>query len=169
MKIYLSEHIAPSARERLEERFEIVDNFEHPEELYGIIVRRARVTRDIIERAKKLKVICMHGVGLDTIDLEAAKEHGIPVTRVSGGSIESVAELAVTFMLTLSRKLKYIDQGMRQGAFDHFGMAEMVGNEIYGKKVGLIGCGHIGSRVGEIMKNAFSAKLYCYAPSKTVE
>ena len=169
MKIYLSEHIAQSARERLEERFEIVDNFEHPEELDGIIVRRARVTRDIIERAGKLKVICMHGVGLDTIDMEAAKEYGIPVTRVPGGSIESVAELAVTFMLALGRKLKYIDQGMRQGAFDHFGMEEMVGNEVYGKKVGLVGCGHIGRRVGEIMRNAFSAEIYCYAPSKTVE
>ncbi len=139
MKIYLSEHIAQSARERLEERFEIVDNFEHPEELDGIIVRRARVTRDIIERAGKLKVICMHGVGLDTIDVEAAKERGIPVTRVPGGSMESVAELAVTFMLALGRKLKYIDQGMRKGVFDHFGMAEMAGNEVYRKKVGLVG------------------------------
>lgn len=69
-----------SARERLEDSLEIVDNFEHPEELYGIIVRRARVTRDIIERAKKLKVICIHGVGLDTIDMEAALWTKMPYT-----------------------------------------------------------------------------------------
>lgn len=169
MKVYLSENIAQSARERLEKNFEIVDNFDHPEELDGIIVRRAKVTREIIKRAVKLKVICMHGVGLDTIDVEAAKEYGIPVTRVPGGSIESVAELAVTFMLALSRKIKYIDHGLSSGEFDHFGMTETIGNEVFGKKLGLVGCGHIGMRVGEIMKNSFSMELYCYDPHKSAE
>lgn len=51
MKVYLSEHIAPSACARLAERFEIVDNFDHPEELNTIIARRGRVTKAIIERA----------------------------------------------------------------------------------------------------------------------
>lgn len=169
MKVYLSENIAQSARERLEKNFEIVDNFDHPEKLDGIIVRRVKVTREIIRRAVKLKVICMHGVGLDTIDVGAAREYGIPVTRVPGGSIESVAELAVTFMLALSRKIKYIDHGLSSGEFDHFGMTETIGNEVFGKKLGLVGCGHIGMRVGEIMKNSFSMELYCYDPHKSME
>lgn len=91
MKVYLSENIAKSAYNRLAERAEIVTNFKHPEKLDAIMVRRVHVTREIIEKAVNLKVISMHGIGRDTIDVEAAREHGIPVPNVPNQSMESVA------------------------------------------------------------------------------
>lgn len=84
MQVYLSEHIAPSAYARLARHFEIVDNFDHPEQLAAMIIRRAAVPRSVIERAPNLKVIAMHGVSRDTIDTEAAAEYGVPVPNVPG-------------------------------------------------------------------------------------
>lgn len=75
MQVYLSEHIAPSAYARLARHFEIVDNFDHPEQLAAMIIRRAVVPRSVIARAPNLKVIAMHGVSRDTIDTEAAAEY----------------------------------------------------------------------------------------------
>lgn len=74
MQVYLSEHIAPSAYARLARHFEIVDNFDHPEQLAAMIIRRAVVPRTVIARAPNLKVIAMHGVSRDTIDTAAAAE-----------------------------------------------------------------------------------------------
>lgn len=169
MNVYLSEYIAPSARKRLEQECTIVDNFDHPEELDGIIVRRTEVTEEIIRRAEHLKIISMHGVGLDTIDVRAAQRYGVRVTNVPRASSESVAELAVSLMLACSRKLKFIDRGLRKGEFHHFGESELIGNEIFGKKVGLIGSGNIAQRVAAILKNAFSCKIFCYNPRQTSE
>ena len=74
MEVYLSEHIAPSAYARLARHFEIVDNFDHPERLAAMIIRRAPVPRAVIAHAPNLKVIAMHGVSRDTIDTAAAAE-----------------------------------------------------------------------------------------------
>lgn len=164
MKVYLSENIAPSAYKRLKEQYEIVDNFEEPELLDAIIVRRAYVSRDIIERAKRLKVISMHGVGVDTIDVEAASEYGIPVVNVPGESAESVAELALSFMLALSRKIKYVNIALGNGALKQFGAKEITGNEIYGKTLGLVGGGRIAQQLANMARAAFSMKVYCYDP-----
>lgn len=168
-KVYLSEYIAKSARARLEKQFDIVDNFDHPEDLDAIIVRRTHVTRDIIRRAKKLKVISMHGVGLDTIDVKAAQDYGVPVVNCPGENAESVAELAVAFMMTAGRKIKYVEKGLEEGRFQHFGGSDTIGEEVMGKKLGLIGCGHIANRIASIMKTAFNQKVYCYNPHRSRE
>lgn len=169
MNVYLSEHIAPSAYERLAAHFTIVDNFDHPEDLDAIIVRRAHVTGDVIDRAKRLKIISMHGVGLDTIDVKAAQSHGVSVMNVPEGSAESVAELAVTFLMALSRKLLPIDRGLREGRYHHFGERSLIGTELYGKKLGLVGAGHIAGRVAEIMRSAFACDIWCWNPHRNTE
>lgn len=79
MKVYLSEYIYPPAREKLAQAMEIVDNFDHIEELDAIILRNIPVTAEMMDRAKKLKVITKHGIGVNTIDVKAAKERGIQV------------------------------------------------------------------------------------------
>lgn len=89
MEVYLSEHIAPSAYARLARHFEIVDNFDHPERLAAMVIRRAVVPRSVIARAPNLKVIAMHGVSRDTIDTAAAAEYGVPVPNVPGASTTS--------------------------------------------------------------------------------
>lgn len=121
MQVYLSEHIAPSAYARLARHFEIVDNFDHPEQLAAMIIRRAVVPRAVIARAPNLKVIAMHGVSRDTIDTAAAAEYGVPVPNVPGLGAPAVAELAVADLLALNRQLKFVNNGLCAGRFDHFG------------------------------------------------
>ena len=103
MEVYLSEHIAPSAYARLARHFEIVDNFDHPERLAAMVIRRAVVPRSVIAHAPNLKVIAMHGVSRDTIDTAAAAEFGVPVPNVPGLGAPAVAELAVAELLALNR------------------------------------------------------------------
>ena len=125
MQVYLSEHIAPSAYARLARHFEIVDNFDHPEQLAAMIIRRAVVPRSVIARAPNLKVIAMHGVSRDTIDTEAAAEYGVPVPNVPGLGAPAVAELAVAQLLALNRQLKFVNNGLCAGRFDHFGAQDV--------------------------------------------
>lgn len=164
MKVYLSEYIAPSAMKRLEEKFEVVKSFENIEDIDGIIVRNKKITREIIEKAKNLKVISVHGTGVDFVDIKAAEDNGVIVTRVPGENAQSVAELAVSFILSLSRKHKMINNGLCEGKFKEFGMNELIGNEVSGKKLGLVGGGNVSSKVALIMKNAFNCDVYCYDP-----
>lgn len=162
--VYLNDHIAASALARLEKNVRIVDNFDHPEELDAIIVRQQYCTREMIEQATNCQLIQMHGTGLDRIDLEAAREHGIPVKNTRGGNAQSVAEMAVGLMLAALRKIPYIDKGVRVGRFSRFGMPETEGRELAGRTLGLVGGGQIAQLVAGIMHGAFRTDVYVYDP-----
>lgn len=166
-KVYLNDPIAESAAERLKKHVQIVDNFNHPEELDAIIVRQQYCRREVIERACKCKLIQQHGTGLDRIDLNAAAEKGIPVKNTPGVNARSVAEYAVAMMLALSRKVNVIHQKTSQGNLPAFGMSETVGFEMSGKKLGLVGSGHIARDVAQIASDGFHMKVYCYNPHRT--
>lgn len=166
-RVYLSEEIAKSAYDRLSENFEIVTNFDKPEELNGIITRKIAISREIISKAKKCKIIANHGTGTDQIDLEAAKEFNIPVVSASGLNARSVAELTLTFFLALSYKLKFIDSGVQKGQFSRFDLPELQGNEVRGKNLGVIGSGYVAQALGRTMKISFGATAYCYNPHQT--
>ena len=161
MKVYLNDPIAPSAFERLKAHVEIIDNFEHPEELDAIIVRQQYCTADIIKKAVRCRLIQQHGVGLDRIDVKAAEECGIPVKNTPGINSRSVAEYTVAMMLDLSRKVHEIDRKTRKGMLPRFGMPETVGNEITHKRLGLIGSGHIAHDVAQICRDGFHMDIYC--------
>lgn len=169
MLIYLSEYIHPDAVEKLRQRGEITDNFDRIEEIDAIILRTAEVSRDIIAKAKKLKVIGKHGVGCNTIDLEAAKEAGIPVINTPHANTNSVAELIVGLMLNIGRNVSFCDRKCRGEGFSRIAPPEMMGIELTDKTVGLIGMGNIARQVGEILKNGFHAKLIGYDPFCTAE
>ena len=93
--VYLNDHICQNAINRLKKHVRLVDNFDNPEEIDAIIVRQQYATKEIIQKVKNCKLIQMHGVGLERIDLEAAKNASIPVKNTPGGNAQSVAELAV--------------------------------------------------------------------------
>lgn len=164
MKVYLSEYIYPEAVEKLKERMEIVDNWDCIEEVDAIILRTVDVTRDMIARAKNLKVIGKHGVGCNTIDLEAAKEYGVTVVNTPTANTNSVAELIVSLMLNIGRNVNYCDAKTRKEGFSRIAPPEASGVELTGKTVGLIGMGNIARRAGEILKKGFSVKLVGYDP-----
>ncbi|QDA32569.1 hydroxyacid dehydrogenase [Thermococcus indicus] len=127
----------------------------------AIIVRsKPKVTRKVIEAAPKLKVIGRAGVGLDNIDLEAAKERGIKVVNSPGASSRSVAELAVALMFNVARKIAFADRKMREGTW---AKKQAMGIELEGKTLGVVGFGRIGYSIAKIAK-ALGMNVLLYDP-----
>jgi D-3-phosphoglycerate dehydrogenase / 2-oxoglutarate reductase len=127
---------------------------EQARDVDAIVIRaNGAVTARIMGSAPKLKVIGRHGVGVDAIDLQAAKQRGIVVCNTPDANLESVAEQAVGFMVTLSKQILRADQALRQG---RWGVRyEYIGQEMDRRTLGLVGMGRIGARVAEICHYGF--------------
>ena len=111
----------------------------------ALIVRSAtKVNADLIANAKKLKVIGRAGEGLDNIDLEKAREMDIAVVNTPHVSAMSVAELTIAHLLALARGIVEGTLTLREGKW---GKEELMGVEVNGKTLGIIGCGNIGKTV----------------------
>ncbi len=117
---------------------------------YDILIVRSRtkVRRDLID-ASNLKIIARVGVGLDNIDVEYAKEKGIRVINAEEAAMSSVAELVLGLMIGLARGITRADSSMKEGRWIK---KELVGSELKGKYLGIIGVGKIGRRVGRLAK-----------------
>ncbi|MEO5898269.1 MAG: phosphoglycerate dehydrogenase [Vicinamibacterales bacterium] len=127
----------------------------------ALIVRSATtVNRDLIAAAPRLRVIARAGTGVDNVDVEAATERGILVMNAPGANSVSVAELAMALMLTLSRGIAGADAAMKKGVWDK---KRLVGAELRGKTLGIIGLGRIGQEVSTRAR-AFGMKLVAHDP-----
>jgi D-3-phosphoglycerate dehydrogenase len=127
----------------------------------GIIMRaNGMVTRRIMEAAPQLKVIGRHGVGVESIDLEAATENGIWVVNTPDANNISVAEHFFGLALILSKMLKKADIALREGRWG--ARYEYTGNELHGKTLGILGFGRIGRAVGRIGHKGFDMKVLYY-------
>ncbi|HGE69274.1 TPA: hydroxyacid dehydrogenase [Candidatus Poribacteria bacterium] len=119
--------------------------------------------KEFFANNKDILLLAEHGIGTDNIDLEAATENGVLVTRVPGyREREAVAELAVALTLSAARYICNASNAVRDGKWGDRG--KFVGLEVKGKKVGVIGLGNIGGRVAEIFSNGFNAKVLAYDP-----
>lgn len=118
---------------------------------FNIVIVRSRttITRDMIEKADKCKIIARVGVGLDNVDQVAAKEKNIRVINAAEGAMNAVAELVLGFMLTLSRQTGRGDRAIRNGQWLK---SELKGTELRGKYLGIIGLGNIGKRLGRLAR-----------------
>ncbi|MEL7625368.1 MAG: hydroxyacid dehydrogenase [Anaerolineaceae bacterium] len=113
----------------------------------GMIVRgRTKVTREVFDAAKNLKVVGRAGVGVDNIDLAAAKEHGVTVVNCPTATSEAVAELAMAMIFGLARELPRADAAMKN---ENWAKKELMGIELMGKTLGMIGFGNIGQLVAK--------------------
>ncbi len=130
----------------------------------GIIVRAAKVDRRAMESAPRLRVIGKHGVGVDAIDLAAARELGKIVTFTPQANMEGVAELAVAFLLTMARNIVWGNMQLRAGNIASIAPKELTGLELKEKTLGLVGLGRIGRRVGEILQKGFSMRVIGFDP-----
>ncbi|MBL7074710.1 3-phosphoglycerate dehydrogenase [candidate division KSB1 bacterium] len=111
----------------------------------ALVVRSAtKVTRDVIDRADRLKVIARGGVGLDNIDVAAAREKGIAVFNTPGASAISVAELAIGLMFACVRDIDKATSSTKSGKWEK---KRFMGKELYGKTLGFVGAGNIGIEV----------------------
>ncbi|WP_456366638.1 hydroxyacid dehydrogenase [Thermococcus sp.] len=127
----------------------------------AIIVRsKPKVTKRVIESAPKLKVIARAGVGLDNIDLDAAKERGIKVVNSPAASSRSVAELAIALIFNVARKIAFADRKMREGVW---AKKQCMGTELEGKTLGIVGFGRIGYQIAKIAK-ALGMNVLLYDP-----
>lgn len=111
----------------------------------------------VIEACDHLKYIDVAFTGVDHVDLDAAKKKGVAVSNASGYSNESVAELAIEMMLSLLRNVPQVDKRAREGKTKD----GLVGCELKGKTVGLVGTGAIGQRTAELCK-AFGCEILAY-------
>ena len=128
----------PSLVQRLSESelLEIIDRFD------GVIAGDDEFTGKVIEKAKCLKVISKWGVGMDAIDLEAAKKSGIRVYNTANVFADEVADVVTGYIILLARQLHKLDQSVRCG-----GWMKIQGSSLQGKKLGVIGVGSIGRAV----------------------
>ncbi|MGC8661852.1 MAG: D-2-hydroxyacid dehydrogenase [Nitrososphaeria archaeon] len=125
----------------------------------GVIVRsRTKITREIIESGPKLIAIGRAGVGLDNIDLVAAKEKGIKVVNAPESLTQSVVEIVIGFMISLSRYICNADKTMKEGKWLK---TQYLGNELNGKTIGIVGFGRIGRGVAKVAR-ALGMKIVAY-------
>ena len=118
------------------------------------------MTRQVIEHGVNLKAIGRAGIGLDNIDLEAAKEHNIKVLNTPGATSISVAELALGHMLALARHIPQATASLKAGKWEK---KRFMGVELYGKTLGIIGIGRIGREVAK-RALALGMDLLAYDP-----
>jgi len=119
---------------------------------FNIIIVRSRttITKEIIDKAENCKIIARVGVGLDNVDQDAAKAKNIRVINAVEGAMNAVAELVLGLMLSLARQTTKGDRGIRSGKWLK---KEMMGTELRGKYLGIIGLGNIGKRLGRLAKS----------------
>jgi len=115
-----------------------------------VVVRsRTKMTRELIEKADKCQIIARVGVGLDNIDQEAAKEKNIRVINAVEGAVTAVAELVIGLMISMAREIPRADREVRNG---NWIKKELMGTELKGKYLGIVGLGNIGKRLGRLAR-----------------
>lgn len=117
-----------------------------------------------LDLAASLEVLGRHGVGLDTVDLDAASQRGIPVTYTPDGPTESTAEHALLLILATARRLAQLDRSVRDGYFQIRDQLEVMGHELEGKALGVVGFGRIGRRLASMCRDALHMSVWVYDP-----
>ena len=120
----------------------------------------------MLERAKRLRMIQKWGIGVDRIDVDAARRRGIALAITAGSNAAPVAELTLALMLAVYRRIAYVDRAMRQGLWPKAEMRETC-FQIAGKTVGLVGFGNIGRMVARRL-SGFDAKVI-YADARAAD
>lgn len=154
-RVLVNDPIHEDALESLRRELEVDAEHHDPAQLaetidryHAIIVRSAtRITREVITRGVRLEVIGRAGTGLDNIDLDAARERGIVVLNTPGTNARSVAELVFGQLLTLVRLISQATVTLKAG---HWERHRLVGTELTGKTLGIMGIGRVGREVARL-------------------
>ncbi|MBL7157138.1 MAG: phosphoglycerate dehydrogenase [Candidatus Omnitrophica bacterium] len=164
MKILISDPLAEEgiAILKKEKSFRVDTKYKlPPDELkkiipeYNVLIVRSqtKVTKDILKHAKKLKLIGRAGVGLDNIDVNEASKKGIIVMNAPGGNTTSTAEHTLSLLLSLARNIPQANSSLKKGEWNR---KKFMGVELYGKTLGIIGFGRIGT---DVARHALSFKM----------
>lgn len=134
-----------------------------------LIVNKVRVTKELLEHAPALKLVCEAATGVNNIDLDACVKRGIPVMNVAGYSTESVVQETFMHILSLLGNGPYFDDAVKSGRYSASGLFTDVSRpfiEMHGKRIGIIGMGTIGKRVAQVA-SAFGMEVIYYSTSGT--
>jgi D-3-phosphoglycerate dehydrogenase len=131
------------------------------------LVPKLQVHADLLKRAPNLLVISTGGAGYDTVNVKHCTEAGVLVVNQTGGNKEAVAEHVLGMMLTLSKRIIQTDRNMRRGTLGD--RAHFTGNDIFGKTIGIVGLGNVGSRVAQLCNGLFQMRVLAYDPYLSAE
>jgi D-3-phosphoglycerate dehydrogenase len=171
MNILIAEPLAPAGIELFQSQAgwnTIISNpkeyAQHLAEAEALLVRSAvKVDQAVLAKAPKLRVIGRAGVGVDNVDLDAATEAGVLVMNTPGGNAISVAEHTLALMLAMARHVPQADSSTRAGKWEK---KKLMGNELRGKTLGIIGLGSIGREVVKRAR-AFEMRIVAHDPYVT--
>lgn len=161
MLILISDAFYPALPDILSKYGEVTDDKNRQADAEIILVRsKTKVTKDYIDASPKLKLVIRGGVGLDNIDINYAREKGIIVENTAEASTNSVAEMAFALMIALPNHITRADASMREGKWIK---KELTRTELFGKTLGIIGMGRIGTSLA-VRALAFKMKVLCWHP-----
>ena len=148
-------------RDRKEDAATLIERMKDAE---IVIVSNIKIGADILSQCPKLQMLNVAFTGLDHIDLEYCQKHHITVKNASGYATEGVAELAIGLMLDLYRHLTVLDRDIRKGGTRN----NFLGNELRGKRVGIVGTGAIGIRTAELLQH-FGCEVVAWSRTQKSE
>ncbi len=161
MLILICDAFDPSLPEKLRRFGEVTEDVNRlPEAEVALVRSKTKCTAEWMAQARKLKLLIRGGVGMDNIDLEAAKARGIKAVNTPKASAVAVAELTMAFMLALPNRLVEAHNSMKEGKFLK---KELKRTELLGKTLGLVGIGNIGHEVA-VRARAFGMRVLAYDP-----
>lgn len=168
MNVFLSEYIHKESYEHLKEKVNIVTDYNQLEIVDGIITRNITIDKEMMDKMPRLKVIGIHGSGVDDVDIKEAHKRKIKVFHVPSQNSVSVAELNIANMLLLSRNILNAHQGYIHQTITQTAPIELTGDELMGKTVGIIGFGTIGKLTAKRLKG-FDMNIVAYSRSLTLQ
>jgi D-3-phosphoglycerate dehydrogenase len=129
------------------------------------IARRFHVDAALIAKMPDVLVVSTSGVGYDTVDVKACTEAGILVVNQAGGNREAVAEHALGMLIAVSKRIPETNMVMRRERLAD--RTAFMGNDVFGKTIGIIGLGNVGTRLAELTRGLFSMQVLAYDPYVT--
>ena len=160
MKVFISYRFPEAALARIKEKFDVSVNQEErllsKEELSArvadvdaLVCLGNRVDRDVIDAGKKLKIVANYGVGYNNIDAEYAAKKQVMVTNTPGVLTETTADLTWAILMAIARRIVEADRFTKSGRFAGFDPYRLLGTDVHGKTLGILGLGRIGQAVAK--------------------
>jgi len=142
-------------------REELIEKVKGVDAILSVLTEK--IDGEVMESAgEQLKIVANYAVGYNNIDVEEAKKKNIMVTNTPGVLTEAVAEHTIAFLFAIAERIVEADSFMRAGKYKAWGPKMLLGADIQGKTLGIIGLGRIGSAVAQRMQDGFDVKIIYY-------
>ncbi len=173
-KVLITRNIPENGLKLLKKEFNVYVNpndrnmsraeiLEHIGDAFGVVSMVSdKIDREIMDRAKELKVIANYGVGINNVDVEYATEKNIIFTNTPGVLTQSTAELGWSLVMACARRIYESCKFVKGGEFTGFAPTLMLGRELYGLKLGIVGMGRIGVSIARIARFGFNMDVFYF-------